>query len=924
MALTPGTTIGTYEVTALIGQGGMGEVYQARDTKLDRDVALKVLPEAFTADPDRLARFEREAKVLASLNHPNIGSIYGLEEAEGVKALVLELVEGPTLADRIKQGPIPLDEALPIAKQIAEALEAAHEQGVIHRDLKPANIKVKDDGTVKVLDFGLAKALEPSPDVDPSQSPTLTAAATQMGVILGTAAYMSPEQARGKPVDKRSDIWAFGAVLFEMLTGQRAFDGDDVSLTLSLVLQHEPAWNLLPSDISPSVSVFLRRCLAKDATQRVHDIADVRLALTGGFEVATGVLRASSDARFVHRWRPASSVAALVLSAALGGIVVWVSTQGIDRTTTTIQSDLSLTIVPPLDAPLPEVGSLSSTPEISPDGSAVLFAGSGGLYVRRLDSLAAVHVPGSERASNAPFWSADSASVFYPATSRGGLIRVRMPDGAPELTMPLPGFSRAGSENATGALLVSSLTRLFFQATPGGTVQELAIPELGFGQVSYPEFLPDGRTFIFFWMPSERDEGEVYLASLDDGEVKSPTLLMTNDTAARYTPAGGGRLLFVRGDNLYSRQLDLVQRALVGESQVVEDRVGSGLGGVQRAAFSISRAGLIAWRAGVAALSQVTAYNRDGSVVSTTGPPLAADVLRLSPDETRLLAVDADRTWLLDVGRPGRLDLGLGIDWWFWSPDGSNLIGTTFIGAAGRGRGRLVERAVAGGEVRELGTYRGLPQDLSPDGTHVLLMAGGQRVRAGRSGHSGGGQRACRDRTWQGIYLPLPTDAGSSMGRGRACLCSRSPDLDCAVRYRTFRGGLVGAAMVGRSSFSIVSNGPCTPSPSPRWATTSRSPSLSCCSWGFGLRPGSTTAPARSLCHATGHSSTGRRQPSSRGLTSSTSGPTPSTRTTAHGFSRWHKSRPVFGHRQDWRRRDGGGVSGPRHHARARQTHGAG
>ncbi len=222
MALQPGTTLGPYTVTAKIGEGGMGEVYRARDTKLERDVALKVLPQAFTDDPDRLARFEREAKVLASLNHPNIGHIYGLEEAEGTKALVLELIDGPTLADRIKQGSIPLDEALPIAKQIAEALEAAHEKGIIHRDLKPANIKVKDDGMVKVLDFGLAKALDPSPTGDPSESPTLTAAATRMGVIMGTAAYMSPEQACGNPVDRRGDIWALGCVLYEMVTGRAA------------------------------------------------------------------------------------------------------------------------------------------------------------------------------------------------------------------------------------------------------------------------------------------------------------------------------------------------------------------------------------------------------------------------------------------------------------------------------------------------------------------------------------------------------------------------------------------------------------------------------------------------------------------------------------------------------------------------------
>ena len=247
MPLQPGATLGPYSVTAKIGEGGMGEVYRARDTKLDRDVALKVLPEAFTSDPDRLARFEREAKVLASLNHPNIGHIYGLEESEGTKALVLELIEGPTLADLIAQGPIPVHDALPIAKQIAEALEAAHERGIIHRDLKPANIKVRDDGTVKVLDFGLAKALDTTPEGDPSQSPTLTAAATQVGVILGTAAYMSPEQARGKPVDKRADIWAFGAVLFEILSGRQAFGADDMSDTVAAVLRDTPDYSLIPA-----------------------------------------------------------------------------------------------------------------------------------------------------------------------------------------------------------------------------------------------------------------------------------------------------------------------------------------------------------------------------------------------------------------------------------------------------------------------------------------------------------------------------------------------------------------------------------------------------------------------------------------------------------------------------------------------------
>ena len=312
MPLEIGTRLGHYDVTALIGEGGMGRVFRATDTQLGRDVALKILPEAFASDPDRLARFQREAQVLASLNHPGIAAIYGIEEAEGTRALVLELVEGPTLADRISKGPIPLDEALPIAKQIAEALEAAHEAGVIHRDLKPANIKVREDGTVKVLDFGLAKALDTTPVGDPSQSPTLTAAATQMGVIMGTAAYMSPEQARGKPTDRRADVWSFGAVLFEMLTGRLAFRGRDVSETLAAVIQSSPEWDSFPTETPARLANLVRRCLEKEPTERVQAVGDIRLAMKGAFETTvTTVSEAAglrigrrADARGSHRARP--------------------------------------------------------------------------------------------------------------------------------------------------------------------------------------------------------------------------------------------------------------------------------------------------------------------------------------------------------------------------------------------------------------------------------------------------------------------------------------------------------------------------------------------------------------------------------------------------------------------------------------------
>ena len=325
MPLNVGSRLGHYDVTALIGEGGMGQVYQATDTKLKRQVALKILPEAFSADPERLARFQREAEVLASLNHPNIAAIYGLEEADGTRALVLELVEGPTLADRIKQGPIPLDEALPIAKQIAEALEAAHEAGVIHRDLKPANIKVREDGTVKVLDFGLAKALDPSPDADPSQSPTLTAAATQMGVIMGTAAYMSPEQAAGKPTDKRSDIWSFGVVLFEMLTGQRLFTGETVSHVLASVLKTDPDWQLLPSRTSEALRRLLRRSLTRERKQRLSDMSDALLDIG---EAATSPAAPPDTAQSVREasgWSKALPWVGGLVLAMVAGAGLWIA-----------------------------------------------------------------------------------------------------------------------------------------------------------------------------------------------------------------------------------------------------------------------------------------------------------------------------------------------------------------------------------------------------------------------------------------------------------------------------------------------------------------------------------------------------------------------------------------------------------------------
>ena len=381
MALNVGSRLGHYDVTALIGEGGMGQVYQATDTKLKRQVALKILPEAFSADPERLARFQREAEVLASLNHPNIAQIHGLEEADGVRALVLELVEGPTLAERIKQGPIPLDEALPIAKQIAEALEAAHEQGVIHPDLKPANVKVKDDGTVKVLDFGLAKALDPNPTGDPSQSPTLTAAATQMGVIMGTAAYMSPEQAAGQTADKRSDIWSFGVVFYEMLTGQRLFTGETVSHVLASVLKTDPNWALLRADTPPAIQRLLRRSLERERKRRLPDATVALLEIEEASTTPRQPDPIQPSPPEPAGWRQALPLALGMSAVAvvIGGLAVWSLTRPAPQAPR-LPTRVAVTLPPSVTLD-PSEGFT-----VSPDGRTMVVVDIGGqLYRRSLD-----------------------------------------------------------------------------------------------------------------------------------------------------------------------------------------------------------------------------------------------------------------------------------------------------------------------------------------------------------------------------------------------------------------------------------------------------------------------------------------------------------------------------------------------------------
>jgi serine/threonine protein kinase len=676
MPVAAGTRIGVFEILAPLGAGGMGEVYRAKDTKLDREVAIKVLPEAVARDAERLARFEREAKMLAALNHPNIAHIYGVEDG----ALVMELVEGDE-----PKGPLEWDEAWKIASQVADALEYAHERGIIHRDLKPPNIKVTPEGTVKLLDFGLAKAIEDRAAnvADPANSPTFTMGATTAGMILGTAAYMAPEQAKGKAVDRRCDIWSFGAVLFELLSGKRAFAGESVTETLAMVLKVEPDWNALPARTPAAARKLLDYCLKKERSERLQAIGDARLLLA---------VEPAAPAPKVRTLWPWAAVAIVMTIAAAWG---WLR----PRPAAPPAQSLTLTIVPPKGTDLPPLGSQAAVPLLSPDGSYVLA----GNLLRSMKSIQVEPLRGMAGLSGEPFWSVDSKTVTYPVGGRE-LRKLRVPDGAPELAGQLPGINRGGAWTQDGTILMATSEAgvwALYMLRLSGSPTRVDVPGLKDGVYYRPEFLPDSSDFLFTFRPDGAEQAEIFLATLKDGKVISPVKLMQNPTAARYTPAGGGRLLFVRNDNLYSQRLNLKGRKMEGDAELVQQGVASAPG-IALAYFSVSRAGLVAWRPGTQILSQVRAFDRQGRQVGTFGPPNDFNYLRLSPDETHLLAHSEDSgAQLLERDRPGMFNLGPVAGRLVWSPDGSNLFG--------RRDSQIVERSVSGsGEVRTLAEAPGI------------------------------------------------------------------------------------------------------------------------------------------------------------------------------------------------------------------------
>jgi serine/threonine protein kinase len=710
MSLSLGSRFGSYQIVAAIGAGGMGEVYRARDTKLDRDVAIKVLPEAFARDASRMARFGREAKVLAALDHPNIAAIYGLEDSGDTRALVMQLAEGPTLAERIARGPIPIEEALSIARQIAEALEYAHERGIIHRDLKPANVKVTAGNVVKILDFGLAKAVDSdiSSD-DPSNSPTMSRMATQAGVLLGTAAYMSPEQAKGKAVDRRADIWAFGCVLYEMLTGVMTFQADTVTEILASVIKEDPDWSRLSAATPPRVRILLQRCLQKDARQRLRDIGEVRISLD---EVLSGAPDPLSIVR--EKCRALSDLMRLEIS-------------------------------------LPEKVSLASTGafSISPNGRHLAFCATSGdgilrLWLRALDSFEARPLYGSESLLFPPFsWSYDSRFLLFEAG--GKLKKIDIEGGPPETLCETPGFVVGSAWNSDDVIIfgqsfgrlgaITSQCGIARVSANGGSSSLVTAIDLSRKETWHcqPTFLPDERHFIYLRGSDNPEYSGIYVGSIDvKPEEQDLKRLVPTHLGAAYVPlfesGGTGYLLFVRDGTLMAQPFDANRLELAGAPVPLAKQIGSVL---TNGFFSASTNGVLVYRTSGFGEFQIASFDQRGKRFGTIGEPAAYASLALSPDGTRAVvtrsgfqAVDMN-LWLMDLGRSTstRFTFSTGLAAvGVWSSDGNRII----FGFGNAGKFDLYQNSVSGVKDPELlleSDNSTLPSSWSRDGRFLLYRA---------------------------------------------------------------------------------------------------------------------------------------------------------------------------------------------------------
>ncbi len=680
MPLTPGTKLGQYEVLSRLGAGGMGEVYRARDTRLGRDVAIKALPDEFARDPDRLARFEREAKLLASLSHANIAGIFGLEEVDGHRYLILEFVEGETLAHRISRGALSVDESLNIGKQIGAALESAHENGIAHRDLKPGNVMITGSGDVKVLDFGLAKGgmstmSGSGSGSDLSHSPTMTYQGqhTVAGVILGTAAYMSPEQARGRAVDKRTDIWSFGCVLYECLTGRQAFAGETVSDMIARILEREPDWDALPSRTPPRIVELLHRCLEKDAKRRMRDIGDARIEIENVLSGKTSdVVAPAGGARSgLSGARVWMGAAALVVATAAA---TYVATTKLKPSVPSLVTRFE--IAEKLGTRMDLDGAHVS---ISPDGRHVAYraqdsTGVARLWVRSFDKLEAREFPGTDGATS-PFWSRDGKCIGF--LSQTNISKVPLTGGTPENLAEVKG-PRGGTWNQYGDIVYAPFSEgvLYRVSENGG--DPVAITTLDSTEIGhrFPMFLPDGKHFLYSSLPPVKGRYRIYMASLDGGERK----LVTS------SPGSGvvyydGNLLYARDDVLVAQTFDAKSGEVTGDPVAIGDRIlGTYFSGA--AGFSVSENGTLAYSSNIAVPTHLQWVDLNGKKIGDV-PMESGDYISfdISPDGHKAVVetskwIGASDLWIVDLerGTVTRLSYDEGENTApRWSPDGTRV-----------------------------------------------------------------------------------------------------------------------------------------------------------------------------------------------------------------------------------------------------------
>jgi Tol biopolymer transport system component len=721
-----GKTLGPYAVVDKLGEGGMGQVYRAHDSKLGRDVALKVLPDTFAIDPDRLARFHREAQVLASLNHPNIAQIYGFEDSGATHALVMEVVDGPTLADRIEQGPVPVAEALAIARQIGSALEAAHEQGIVHRDLKPANVKVRPDGTVKVLDFGLAKALDPtaSSDVNVMNSPTLTQHATQLGLILGTAAYMAPEQAKGKKVDRRADIWAFGVVLFEMLAGERAFKGDDVSDVLAAVLRQDIDWRALPLDTPAKVRRVLERCLERDPKQRLRDIGDVWIGMDEPDQPAVPVAVTASPSRSATFWRWLPWAAAFVVAA---GSVAWSLSRRAEPAPTLVTRSAQI------------VKDFSLFVATSRDGTRLAYAVAGGqntsagIVLRMLDQFDGRVVPGTEGGAF-PLFSPDGQWIAYADLADQKIKKIPI-SGGTSIAICEGSFQSGGAWSDDGVIVFPGAKGLMRVSADGGVPDQLTTLDNSKGETSHvrPQFLPGGRRVLFTVM--SQGDPQFAVRELDTAGYR---IVAKGGANGQYVASG--HLTFVRGATLFAMPFDLSRLEVTGgEVPVVEDV--SLIGPAGTADYSVSATGVLAYFSSPASSGTTLAWaDRTGQTKVLPGPSRQSwGTGRLSPDGRLVVnGISNDRNgrdvWTFDVerGTLTRLSFDAGTntnDFPIWTPDGHRVI---YSGNVEGKHGVYAVPADASARPTQLFSTESFatPRSVTPDGRMLIYSQAGPEKRS--------------------------------------------------------------------------------------------------------------------------------------------------------------------------------------------------